>query len=282
MTSLSMWTRTGTLSKLVHANDVAELQYEHDVMLELYHESSGEIVRTYRMLHGSSREIVSAQGENCDGFVGFAMQREEDENLAEFLKNPKRRNMDIFFKLPFAKRLVDILIAVHSSDYVLMDFKPMNVVRVHENDDYVLKAIDFGSAKVFGAEITKDNAAGTPLYISPEVVRLMRSSSSSSCEVVSAKPAIDVFSLGLSVFEIATGISFWEYLDVRFHPTVDVPGVLKTAISLTDPSTTAVLETSLPGEIYRDLRSWFLDALRARPVDRWTAKRLLTDQSLFR
>jgi serine/threonine protein kinase len=77
--------------------------------------------------------------------------------------------MDIFFKLPFAKRIVDVLIAVHSSDYVLMDFKPMNVVRVHENDDYVLKAIDFGSAKVFGAEITKDNAAGTPLYISREV-----------------------------------------------------------------------------------------------------------------
>jgi hypothetical protein len=97
----------------------------------------------------------------------------------------------------------------------------------------------------------------------------MLSSLSSSCKVVSAKPAIDVFSLGLSVFEIATGISFWEYLDVRFHPTVDAPGVLKAAISPTDSSTTAVLETSLPGEIYRDLRSWFLDALRARPVDRY-------------
>ncbi len=53
-----------------------------------------------------------AQGENCDGFVGLVMQRGEDENLAEFLKNPKRRNMDIILKLPFAKRLVDILIAV--------------------------------------------------------------------------------------------------------------------------------------------------------------------------
>ena len=82
--------------KLVHAKDVAELQYEYDVMLKLYHESPGEIVRPYAILHGSRGEIVSAQGENCDGFVGLAMQRGEDENLAEFLKNPKRRNMDIW------------------------------------------------------------------------------------------------------------------------------------------------------------------------------------------
>ena len=70
--------------------------------------------------------------------------------------------MDIFLKLPYAKRLVDILVAVHSSSHALINFKLMNVVRVHENDDYVIKAIDFGSAKVFDAEITKVNAAGTP------------------------------------------------------------------------------------------------------------------------
>ena len=56
--------------------------------------------------------------------------------------------MDIFLKLPYAKRLADILVAVHSSSHALMNFKLMNVVRVHENDDYVIKAIDFGSAGV--------------------------------------------------------------------------------------------------------------------------------------
>ncbi len=81
--------------------------------------------------------------------------------------------MDIILKLPYAKRLVDILVAVHSSSHALMNFKLMNVVRIHENDDYVIKAIDFGSAKVCDAEITKDNATGTPVYISPEVTQLM-------------------------------------------------------------------------------------------------------------
>jgi serine/threonine protein kinase len=108
----------------------------------------------------------------------------------------------------------------------------------------------------------KSTLPAPPVYISPEVAQLMlaKLDRSSSCEVLYAGPAIDVFSLGLSVFEIATGRSFWEYLDVRVHPTVDVLGVLKAAISLTDSSTTVVLEKSLHGEIYRDLRSWLLDA----------------------
>jgi hypothetical protein len=60
------------------------------------------------------------------------------------------------------------------------------------------------------------------------LAKLNGPSSSSSCEVVYAEPAIDVFSLGLSVFEIASGRIFWEYLDVRVHPAVDVRGVSLT------------------------------------------------------
>src|SRR5215468_2809589 len=100
--------------------------------------------------------------------------------------------------LPLAERL-DILIQVarglafaHEHGVVHRDIKPSNIRLL---DDGTAKIMDFGIAKVGGAQLTKTGMmVGTVNYMSPEQVRGQKLDGRS-----------DVFSLGVILYELLTG-----------------------------------------------------------------------------
>ncbi|KAB8339046.1 hypothetical protein FH972_021982 [Carpinus fangiana] len=134
----------------------------------------------------------------------------------------------------YALQMLEGLAYLHESGVVHRDIKPENILLDHNG---VIKYVDFGAAKVIARQTgrtlaTNDNApqrqgrqksmTGTPMYMSPEVIR---GSSASIPGVASNSPsnspttsparhgAVDTWSLGCVVLEMATGRRPWASLD---------------------------------------------------------------------
>jgi serine/threonine-protein kinase len=90
-------------------------------------------------------------------------------------------------------RVADALAYAHRNDVVHRDIKPANIM-YHEPDD-TLKITDFGIARLTDTTRTRTGIIlGTPSYMSPEQLTGKRIDGRS-----------DLFSLGVTLFELATG-----------------------------------------------------------------------------
>jgi len=111
----------------------------------------------------------------------------------------------------YALQLLEGLAYLHESGIVHRDIKPENILLNHNG---VIKYVDFGAAKVIArqgktlvaAEAGKANKSmtGTPMYMSPEVIK---------GENPGRAGAVDVWSLGCVILEMATGRRPWASLD---------------------------------------------------------------------
>jgi eukaryotic-like serine/threonine-protein kinase len=101
-----------------------------------------------------------------------------------------------------AAQVLDCLTDAHSLGIIHRDLKPANIMLTsHNGDDDFTKILDFGVAKLLDAEDTKSGVSrqstkfiGTPIYMSPEQI-LGRE----------VQPASDLYSMGLILYEMATG-----------------------------------------------------------------------------
>ncbi|KAK0128837.1 Suppressor of Sensor Kinase (SLN1) [Cadophora gregata] len=111
----------------------------------------------------------------------------------------------------YSLQLLEGLAYLHESGIVHRDIKPENILLNHNG---VIKYVDFGAAKVIArqgktlvaAEPGKANKSmtGTPMYMSPEVIK---------GENPGRAGAVDVWSLGCVILEMATGRRPWASLD---------------------------------------------------------------------
>lgn len=127
----------------------------------------------------------------------------------------------------YALQLLEGLAYLHQAGIVHRDIKPENILLDHNG---IVKYVDFGAAKViarhgkttapldaFGnANLSQNDArqrntqktmTGTPMYMSPEVIR------GDSSNLVNREGAVDIWSLGCVILEMATGRRPWSTLD---------------------------------------------------------------------
>lgn len=127
----------------------------------------------------------------------------------------------------YALQLLEGLAHLHQAGIVHRDIKPENILLDHNG---IVKYVDFGTSKfiarqgktvapfdVFGGTSNtgqKDNQrkyqrsmTGTPMYMSPEVIR------GESADLLSREGAVDIWSLGCVILEMATGRRPWSTLD---------------------------------------------------------------------
>ena len=114
----------------------------------------------------------------------------------------------------YALQMLEGLGYLHETKVVHRDIKPDNILLDHNG---VIKFVDFGAAKVIAnqgrtvvmdarGKPKQDSMTGTPMYMSPEAIK--------GGNYPNARlGAIDIWSLGCVIMEMATGQRPWAALD---------------------------------------------------------------------
>jgi serine/threonine protein kinase len=165
-------------------------------------------------------EVIRAGDE-----VAIAMELVEGNALRKFCGKPQ----ELPRLIHWGRQIAQALAAAHHRGVVHRDIKPENLM---VREDGILKVLDFGLALHAGfpdgGQGTDSSAtlAGTLNYMSPEQTRAQLATSAS-----------DVFSLGVVLFELATGT----------HPfRADSPIDTGHAIAHAEPKRPSALNPSLP------------------------------------
>jgi Tol biopolymer transport system component/tRNA A-37 threonylcarbamoyl transferase component Bud32 len=163
-------------------------------------------------------EVIRAEND-----VAIAMELVEGRSLRKFCGKPA----EIAQVIEWGRQIAQALAAAHQRDIVHRDVKPENLM---VRDDGILKVLDFGLAGHSDREAQKTSADSTGLrgtvnYMSPEQTRGELATSAS-----------DVFSLGVVLYELATGahpfrcVSLLDTADAIAHAEPKPPSAVNRRI----------------------------------------------------
>ncbi len=206
-----------------------------------------------------------------DGTIFIAMELVEGKTVQDVIGSSE---LDLLGAIDITLQVASGLAKAHEAGIVHRDIKPANVI---QTPDGHVKILDFGLAKLLDPETTTLVPAGgvhdfssltqtqigavkgTPAYMSPEQVKGMKADARS-----------DLFSLGVMLFEMATG-------EVPFRrPT---PVETMHALAFDDPPSMNSLRPNLPVDLERIVSR----CLKKRPEDRYPdARALIEDLRVLR
>lgn len=182
--------------------------------------------------------IVSYQGiEVHRDKVYLFMEYCAGGSLASLLEHGRVEDETVI--MVYALQLLEGLAYLHQAGIVHRDIKPENILLDHNG---IIKYVDFGAAKIIarqgrtvistdtfpgagfqdgggGGRMAKESQrgahqvknqktmTGTPMYMSPEVIR------GESTKLVHHQGAVDIWSMGCVILEMATGRRPWSALD---------------------------------------------------------------------
>lgn len=187
-------------------------QFERRVAVKLVHPSQAPNLEQNRRLLAEAQAAklilhpglvtIYENGVLSDGNVYIVMEYLEGQTLSERLHD-KRGKLQLEHAISIARQSAAALAAVHSQGFAHRDLKPANLMLIPDPEEPGgdrVKLLDFGIAKICGADgepPETQQIIGSTRYISPE-----------QCE---GSPLTversDVYSLGLLLFEMATGES---------------------------------------------------------------------------
>lgn len=159
-----------------------------------------EALAVSRLRHPNTIQIFD-YGQTPQGNPYIAMEMLEGLTLHDLLR--QERPLPIRRALRIMAQVAASLSEAHGKGIVHRDLKPENIflVNVGDNPDYV-KVLDFGVAKLRDAGDDKGTLTqagsifGTPRYMSPE-----------QCSAQPVDGRSDLYSLGVMVYEMITGIA---------------------------------------------------------------------------
>ena len=149
----------------------------------------------------------------------------------------------------YALQMLEGLAYLHSAGVIHRDIKPENILLDAAG---IIKYVDFGAAKVIARQTgtlahpqgqgggKQKSMTGTPMYMSPEVIRGTSTfSGGKTQDTAPARPgAVDTWSLGCVVLQMATGRRPWANLDnewaIMFNIAQGNPPQLPTRDQLSD------------------------------------------------
>jgi serine/threonine protein kinase len=209
----------------------------------------------------NSPHVIQIHDYGFDRGVPFmAMELLEGEDLADRLERVYRIAPAAVAKI--VRQVCKALRQAHRSGIVHRDLKPANVFLCRDEDDEVVKVLDFGIAKEtgFGLSGTSSKVTsarevlGSPAYISPEQIR----------SPLGVDARTDLWSLGVMIYEMLTG-------ELPFDS--ETPGDLLAKILIESPQLATVLVPELPAE----LDDFFERALARDPAQRFQTAREMSD-----
>ncbi|ROV91244.1 hypothetical protein VPNG_09704 [Cytospora leucostoma] len=165
------------------------------------------------------RVLEAVDHPNVVSYYGIEVHRDRVYIFMEFCSGGSLANLlehgrieDEQVIMVYALQLLEGLAYLHEVKIAHRDIKPENILLDHNG---IIKYVDFGAAKVIARQgrtlmqdlsATKPNKSmtGTPMYMSPEVIK---------GENPGHFGAVDIWSLGCVILEMATGRRPWANLD---------------------------------------------------------------------
>lgn len=156
-----------------------------------------------RLQHANAVAVTDF-GQTSDGYVYIVMELLTGRTLRDVLA--KEAPLDPARAVALMLQTSAAVAAAHEAGIIHRDLKPANIFIVQSSEvPAVVKVLDFGIAKLAADSLEDDEESktltlvgamiGTPRYMSPE-----------QCDGVELTPAADVYSLGVILYEMLTGV----------------------------------------------------------------------------
>jgi eukaryotic-like serine/threonine-protein kinase len=204
-----------------------------------------------RLQHANAVAVTDF-GSTSDGYVYIVMELLEGRTLRDVLA--KEAPLETARAVALMLQTSAAVAAAHDAGIIHRDLKPANIFIVQSADrPAVVKVLDFGIAKLAAESLEDDEPKtltligamiGTPRYMSPE-----------QCDGAELTPAADVYSLGVILYEMLTGV-------------VPFSGSTPLAIAIKHSSEPPRPPREFLASIPQALEEVVLHALEKRPDDR--------------
>ncbi|MBS2003687.1 MAG: protein kinase [Cyanobacteria bacterium SZAS LIN-5] len=137
-------------------------------------------------------------GQTAGGEPFFAAEYLDGKTLATIIA--ERRCLTVSEAHPIFSQVFSALAEAHSHGFIHRDIKPTNIILVENQDQPLVKILDFSLAKLpplaVEDRVTEDGMLrGTPAYMSPE-----------QCQSMEVDNRSDIYSLAVVLFESLTGL----------------------------------------------------------------------------
>lgn len=154
-----------------------------------------------RLSHPNIARLYEA-GTTAEGFPYFAMEYCPGMDVCKYCD---KHRLSLEERLRLFITVCDAVQHAHRRGIIHRDLKPSNILITEVDGRPVAKIIDFGIAKAVdeplgkALELTGDRIVGTPTFMSPEALHLVR-------DVDDIDTRTDVYSLGVVMYDLLTGL----------------------------------------------------------------------------